>query len=107
MLDDVGGDMDLLAKTMLTKRLKKQGASLHTRTKVARLTENTVIARQDGGEVTFDYETLVVAAGVRPNRELIDALSGTDLEVHVIGDAVEARSALDAIHEGFDLGLNL
>jgi hypothetical protein len=48
-----------------------------------------------------------MAVGVRANKELPEALTGIDLEVHVIGDAVEPRKALEAIREGFDVGIRL
>ena len=109
MLGNVGGDMDPLAKAMITKRLSQRGASLYTNTKVVRLTDNEVIAQRGEEEVTLAYETVVVAVGVKANSELLEALSldGHDLEIHVIGDAVEPRKALEAIHEGFDLGMRL
>jgi pyruvate/2-oxoglutarate dehydrogenase complex dihydrolipoamide dehydrogenase (E3) component len=107
MLEDVGGDMDPLAKTMITKRVSQQGATIHTNTKVVRLTANMVIAEQGDRELTLPYETVVMAVGIKANRELPEALTGNELEVHVIGDAVEPRKALDAIHEGFSVGMRL
>ena len=44
------------------------------------------------------------ACQVRANRDLPDALTGGDLEIHTIGDAVEPRKVLDAIWEGFEIG---
>jgi 2,4-dienoyl-CoA reductase-like NADH-dependent reductase (Old Yellow Enzyme family)/thioredoxin reductase len=107
MLENVGGDMDPLAKTMITKRLGQRGATLHTNTKVVRITNKEVIAQQGDEELTLPYETVVIAVGVKANRELLDSLGDHDLEVHVIGDAVEPRRALEAIHEGFDVGMRL
>jgi soluble P-type ATPase len=49
-------------------------------------------------------ETVVIAVGVRHNRELTDALKNSDLEIHTIGDAVEPRKVLEAIWEGFEVG---
>jgi NADPH-dependent 2,4-dienoyl-CoA reductase/sulfur reductase-like enzyme len=107
MLEDVGGDMDPLAKAMITKRLSQQGATICTNTKVIRLTADTVTAAQWDRDLAFPYETVVVAVGVKANRELPEALTGSDLEVHVVGDAVEPRKALEAIHEGFNVGMRL
>ena len=104
MLDQVGGDMDPLAKAMLNKRLNKRGVEIHTGTKVLRLTEREAIVQQAGEEIAFPVETVVIAVGVRSNRTLPDALAESDLEIHVIGDAVEPRQALQAIHEGFVVG---
>jgi NADPH-dependent 2,4-dienoyl-CoA reductase/sulfur reductase-like enzyme len=107
MLDDVGTDMDLLAKTMIARRLAAHGVDIHTATKVLRLTETEAIAQRDGRELTLPCETVVIAVGVRPDRGLADALAGTVEEMHVIGDAAEPRKALDAVGEGFDLGRRL
>jgi pyruvate/2-oxoglutarate dehydrogenase complex dihydrolipoamide dehydrogenase (E3) component len=104
MLDQVGIDMDPLAKAMLTKRLNARDVEIFTGTKVLRLAERNVVAQQAGRETTLPLETVVIAVGVRPNRTLLDALDENDLEVHVIGDAVEPRRALEAIREGFEVG---
>jgi 2,4-dienoyl-CoA reductase-like NADH-dependent reductase (Old Yellow Enzyme family)/thioredoxin reductase len=104
MLDEVGGDMDLLAKSMLSARLRKGQVSIHTGTKIRRLTRTTAVAEKEGQEITFPIETIVIAVGVQANRTLPNALAGSDLEIHVIGDAVAPRKALEAIREGFDVG---
>jgi 2,4-dienoyl-CoA reductase-like NADH-dependent reductase (Old Yellow Enzyme family)/thioredoxin reductase len=104
MLDEVGGDMDLLAKSMLSARLRKGQVSIHTGTKIRRLTRTTAVAEKEGQEITFPIETIVIAVGVQANLTLPNALAGSDLEIHVIGDAVAPRKALEAIREGFDVG---
>ena len=107
MLPEVGGDMDLLARAMLLRRLQKQNVTIHTSTKVTRLTRNTAFARQNDGEIQFPIETVILAVGVRPNRELVEALEQSELEMYVIGDAVQPRKALEAIWEGFEVGLRI
>ena len=107
MLEEVGSDMDPLAKAMITKRLTQHGVKIYTDTKVVGLTNDTVFAQQGDQQLAFPYETVVLSVGVRANRELPEALAGSDLEHHVIGDAVEPRKALEAIHEGFELGCRL
>jgi NADPH-dependent 2,4-dienoyl-CoA reductase/sulfur reductase-like enzyme len=104
MLDQVGGDMDPLAKAMISKRLNGYGVKIHTSAKVLRLTERNAVVKQAKKEFSFPIETVVIAVGVRSDRALPDALDGSGLEVHVIGDAVEPRRALEAIREGFEVG---
>ena len=99
--------MDLLARAMLLGRLEKQNVTIHTNTKVTRLTRDTAFARQNDGEIQFPIETVILAVGVRPNRELVDALEQSGLEMYVIGDAVQPRKALEAIWEGFEVGLRV
>ncbi|KPK81227.1 MAG: hypothetical protein AMS25_07420 [Gemmatimonas sp. SM23_52] len=107
MLPEVGADMDSLARSVLLKRLREQGVVIRTNTKVIRLTREVAIAQEDRREVRFPIETVVLAVGVRPNRELADGLEGSGLQTHVIGDALEPRKALEAIREGFQVATRL
>jgi pyruvate/2-oxoglutarate dehydrogenase complex dihydrolipoamide dehydrogenase (E3) component len=107
MLPDVGTDMDHLAKAMITNRLRKNRVTTHTNTKVVRLTKSMAIAHRGEEEIRLPIESVIVAVGVRANRELPDALAKSDIEMHVIGDAVEPRTALDAVYEGFEVACGL
>jgi 2,4-dienoyl-CoA reductase-like NADH-dependent reductase (Old Yellow Enzyme family)/thioredoxin reductase len=107
MLPEVGTDMDALAKAMLLGRLKKQRVAIHTRTKVTRLTKNEALAQQDDNTIRFPIETVIMAVGIRPNRDLAGALEHSGLEIHVVGDAFQPRKALEAIWEGFEVGLKV
>ncbi|MEN8171842.1 MAG: FAD-dependent oxidoreductase [Chloroflexota bacterium] len=104
MLHDVGGDMDVLAKNMLLKRLDKNSVKILTDTKIQQMTKNTITAQHDGKGISLPIETIVIAVGVESNRELSIALEGSDFEIHMIGDAVEPRKVIDAIWEGFKIG---
>jgi len=107
MLPEVGADMDVLAKAMLLGRLKKQGVAIHTSAKVTSLTKNEVVTEQNGALVRFPIETVVMAVGVRPVRELAGVLEHSGLEMHLIGDAFQPRKALEAIWEGFQVGAKI
>ncbi len=109
MMGELAPGMDKLAKGMLIDRLQKEAVMVHPHTAVKRLTADTVIAESDGEEVVFPAETVVMAVGVRSNRELVDELVSNDapFETYVIGDAAEPRKALEAIQEGFEVGLKI
>ncbi len=104
LLDEVGEDMDPLARTMILKRLVQHGVVIYTGTRVVRLTRTAAIAQHDAQEIELPFGTVVMAVGVRSNRTLADALADRDWEIHVIGDAAEPRRAMEAIREGFDVG---
>ena len=60
----------------------------------------TVIDRY-GVRTAVPADTVVIAAGFRPNRTLIDQLKNeTKLQVYEAGDCVRPRKIFDAIHEG-------
>jgi 2,4-dienoyl-CoA reductase-like NADH-dependent reductase (Old Yellow Enzyme family)/thioredoxin reductase len=107
MLPQVGAEMDVLARNMLLNRLKKQGVEIHTQTKVTALAADSGLVEQDGNAIRLPLETVVMAVGVRANRELVDVLKNSGLDMHVIGDAVKPRKALEAIWEGFEVGAKI
>ncbi len=107
MLPQAGAEMDVLARNMLLNRLKKQGVEIHTQTKVTALAADSALVEQDGNATRLPLETVVMAVGVRANRELADILKNSGLDMRVIGDAVKPRKALEAIWEGFEVGLKI
>lgn len=107
MLPEIGADMDPLAKSMLLGRLKKQNVEIHKNTRVIKLTENRVFVQQGENTDQLPIETVVMAVGVRANRELVDSLENSGLDIKVIGDALKPRRVLEAIWEGFKTGLEL
>jgi len=107
MREDVGTELDALPRAMLLKRLEEGGVEIHTRTRLTRLSRDVAVAEEDDREIHLPVETVVLAAGVRPNRTLPDDLQGSGLEVHVVGDAVEPRGAGDALREALEAALEL
>ncbi len=112
---EVGGKLDPLAQAVLLKRLESLGVDVRTGVEVIRFEndkagQTTVVARpyphrENAPELLFPAETVVIALGLRPDRSLAEALeSQGGPQVHIIGDCVEPREALEAIWEGFDIG---
>jgi NADPH-dependent 2,4-dienoyl-CoA reductase/sulfur reductase-like enzyme len=106
-MGDVGGGLDVLPRAMLLKRLREHGVEIHTHTEVRSLKPEAARARKEGDGIELPLETLVLAVGVRPDRTLSEALAGSGLEMHVIGDAEEPRGVGEAIREGFEAGAAL
>jgi NAD(P)H-nitrite reductase large subunit len=63
--------------------------AIHTHTKINGLINNKALARQqDGTTIHFPVETVVMAVGVRPTRNLAGALEHSELEMNFVGDAL-------------------
>lgn len=54
--------------------------------------------------VFLKADTVVVAAGMESENRLYQSLKGLVQEIYAIGDCVEPRDALSAIHEGAEIG---
>ncbi len=107
MLPEVGRDMDTLAKSMLLRRLEDHAVVIRTDTKITAFTAKTVFAQQNDHGVQFPIETIVIAVGVIPSRELVAPLEQSGVKMYVIGDAVQPRKALEAIREGYEVAIRL
>jgi len=113
---EVGAKLDPLAQAVLLKRLEKLGVEVRTGVEVMQFETDAegrtiVVARpypqqEEAAQMRFPAETVIIALGLRANRALADALEG-QAEIHLIGDCVEPREALDAVYEGFEIGRKL
>ncbi len=99
MLPEIAGDMEHTAKLLLEKRLKGYGATILTRTKVKRITAESVVL-ENGDEIKAGS---VILVGRNPDRALTGALQGA-AEVYAIGDCEKPRMITDAIREGAEIG---
>ncbi|HDN04609.1 MAG TPA: FAD-dependent oxidoreductase [Chloroflexi bacterium] len=112
---EVGGKLDPLAQVVLLKRLESLGVEVRTGVEVIRFEndgegQTTVVAlpyphRENAPELRFPAETVVIALGLRPDRSLSEELESQGGPIiHIIGDYVEPREALEAVLEGFEIG---
>ncbi|MGY0354319.1 hypothetical protein ACWY2R_07495 [Enterococcus avium] len=59
-----------------------------------------MIVIHDGEEKVIDCDTVIIAAGYDPVNQLEEELED-QVDLTVVGDAVEARKILDAVHEAY------
>lgn len=93
-------------RLMLLGRLRKKGVTIGLGQKL--------LGTVDGGARVLDLYaehqrfvpdvTVVIACGLVPNTSLLDSFAGTDLELHVIGDALAPRRVMHATHDGARAG---
>lgn len=111
MLDRCGADIGLSTRWTILKDAAELGVQFVEACTVERITPQGVEASMRGQDRRIDADTVVVAVGARARDELEDQLAREGIEgkfeVRKIGDCLAPRKALDAIREGFDLGLSL
>lgn len=105
VLPEVAGDMELLAKNLMMKRLKNLTITILTDSTVSAFTPDGVEIKTPDGLQKFDhFDTVVIAAGTKRYDPLSKPLQDQNYQVHVIGDAKEPRNCFEAILEGFEVG---
>ena len=97
------------ADWVLRQRLAKLGVETLTDAAISEWHGDgaTVVNLLDGSTRRIDCDALVLAGINVAETTLIDALAGSGLEVHHIGDCVAPRRANNATYEGRKLGLRL
>jgi hypothetical protein len=80
---------------------------------VEEIASDRVLCRDRASNKTFDVpcDTVLIAAGLRPRREVYDALLHNDAvsecDIYLIGDAKHPRQIGQAVNEAFDLVVHL
>jgi len=108
MLDSIAKDGQLPANYFLFKSLEEQKVAIITSAKVAEIKSNSVIYEKDNTVCEINnVDSIILAIGARSVNTLSEKLNGKVNEIIVIGDAKQARKAIDAVQEGFQAGLTL
>jgi len=87
--------------------LRRLGVALMTATKAVSISEGGVEVEKADGKGFIKADSVVLAMGSRAEAKIADDIRDLVQEVYVIGDAKEPRNALEAIREGFIVGLNI
>jgi 2-enoate reductase len=69
--------------------------------KVTKIAADSITYTKDGQELNLECDTVIIAAGYRPNNQLESALEDKVEDLTVIGDAEAPRKILTAVHEGY------
>jgi 2,4-dienoyl-CoA reductase (NADPH2) len=112
----VGGGFGFSTRWVILDELKNAGVKEITEVKVKEIVNNHnkngqknrgVVYEKDGQEHFIKADTVLVAVGYRPNNILQKQVEGKFPETYFIGDCVKVRTALEAIHEGFQVALKI
>jgi pyruvate/2-oxoglutarate dehydrogenase complex dihydrolipoamide dehydrogenase (E3) component len=106
MLEGIALDMGIVRKPYLMQSLSDYGTEVLISTRIEGISNQGIIATDSGGaRRSIDiFDTIVLAVGAKPLDEISREIEGKVPEVYVIGDALKARKALEAIAEGARVG---
>jgi pyruvate/2-oxoglutarate dehydrogenase complex dihydrolipoamide dehydrogenase (E3) component len=106
----LGQNGDKLEETVyrtLRDRLITEGARIYTGCPLFEVRQDGVFLNDDGNLLFVEAETVVLAIGSVPRNDMVPELQSIAPEIHVIGDCKKPRDALEAIHEGAEVGRTL
>jgi len=85
--------------------LGEVGVNVHLNSTVKEITDDGLIITVNGVDQTITgMDNVILAMGSKPYDPLSESLKNIVSEVHVIGDAKQALTAMEATHDGADIG---
>jgi 2,4-dienoyl-CoA reductase-like NADH-dependent reductase (Old Yellow Enzyme family)/thioredoxin reductase len=108
MLNDMPLTIESVHTIYLLERLEKRGVSILLGAKAIEVTNKGLIfSTEEGRRELLPCDTIVMATTPKPNQELYEPIRKIVSEVFIIGDCVKPRRIVDAILEGFRIGLEV
>ena len=108
MLDEPAVDLNGISRALLLELLGKEGVEIRCGTKVEEVLHDGVrIIGKEGREEKIDASSVVLALGMKPRKELIETFEGLAPEFYAIGDCVTPRKIMNAVHEAFNVAIEL
>jgi 2,4-dienoyl-CoA reductase-like NADH-dependent reductase (Old Yellow Enzyme family)/thioredoxin reductase len=100
MLPRMALKMPFTRREQLLTRLKEKGTTLLSNVKCEGFMEKgNLIITKEGKETTLEVDTIILAAGAKPKRQLFEVLKSKFTEIHLAGDCAEPRDILAAIDD--------
>ncbi len=104
MTDSVATDMTPDRRYWVLEELADHDVGLMTNTIIRGMSDGEVQVTHEGHDETIGpFDDVVLALGYEPNSSLAKDLEGRVPELYSIGDAVQVRSAVEAIREGAEI----
>ncbi|MDR4508789.1 MAG: FAD-dependent oxidoreductase [Candidatus Brocadiaceae bacterium] len=116
MKKKLGGGFGISTRWIILDELKSAGIKEITEVKVKEVISNhkengktmsQVVYEKGGLDHTVKADTIIIAVGYCPNEDLRRQIEGKFEEMYCIGDCVKVRTALEAVHEGFQTALKI
>ncbi len=108
-LEDIARDMEMVTRKLNLMKLQKNNVVVYTNKKVSLIRNKSVMLKSKNVFEDFwinDIDVIVVATGMRPNKELIEQLENK-IPYYVVGDADKVGDAVSAIQSGYFIAKEL
>ena len=105
MQPDFANDMEAGMRDDMRHLLDRLFVRVYCNTPLAGVTAEGALVKKGNDVVLMPCDTVVLALGTRSQGTLAADLEGSGIDTVVVGDAVKARQAVQAVAEGFKAGL--
>jgi NADPH-dependent 2,4-dienoyl-CoA reductase/sulfur reductase-like enzyme len=105
MLGSVGNELGMLRKIAVMQELAAKGIETITGAKCLAIQAGSISVEKDGTALEIECDSVVIAIGSKPRNygEVKSFCERKGIPCHVIGDALKARKALNAIADAAEV----
>lgn len=107
MIDKVGKDIGKTTRWGMLQDAARSGITYQVGTKVLEITPDGVKVESETGASEIKADTVVMAAGSKSNVELVQVVEAAGIPYDIVGDSGKIGMAFDAVHQGFNAGMNI
>jgi 2,4-dienoyl-CoA reductase-like NADH-dependent reductase (Old Yellow Enzyme family)/thioredoxin reductase len=108
MTGDVATDANIRQRPVLMEKLREVHAKIETDMKAIEATgDGLVCLDQQGKRRLFEADTIVVAAGTSPLREIVNSMLDAAPVIVQVGDCVKPQKVTEALYRGYHAGLDI
>ncbi len=107
MISKICRDVGVSTRWTLLQDMRNLGITTMSDAPAKRIEADGVVIEVKGEEKKLPADTVIIAAGTCPVNDLYEQLKNSGMEVHLIGDAKQARKAFEAIQEGLETALKI
>lgn len=106
MKDTIGSDLGSLRKIAVMMKMNQLQVNMCPNSKVCKFTQEGIVL-EDGTLVACDFAVFAIGFKSNDSHALVEECEKQQIPCHIIGDAKQARRAIDAIAEGFEVARTL
>jgi 2,4-dienoyl-CoA reductase (NADPH2) len=103
----IGQDIGTSTRWTVLQEIRRLGVKVMLNARAKRVEKAGVVVEQKGKEILVEGDSVVTALGSKSVNRIWGSIKWRAKEVYLIGDALEPRKAIEAIHEGFSIGLRV
>lgn len=102
MLPKMGHNIGPGSRWVVLQTMQDLGVDMRPNFKVIEIQPGKIIGERDGRDETIHADAVVLALGSKPDRALFDKLKAKNIPMQGVGDAIEPRKIMNAIHDGYN-----
>ena len=117
MTDSICAEMEPDDRTFLAQKMIEYDVDIYLKAEAqGYIRGKGLLVRTPAGDHLFEADTIVLATGLKASRTLIDQIvikgnkaniRGKEIAIYLVGDCIQPRRILEAIHEGAEVALKI